>query len=44
MQNPQTFFMILKSVQSSQVKATLVGSLSYEATTGKYYAIFEMSD
>ena len=34
---------MIKTVQTSQLKATLVGSLNYEATTGRYYAIFTLS-
>jgi hypothetical protein len=33
---------MIKTVQTSQLKATLVGSLNYEATTGRYYAIFTL--
>jgi hypothetical protein len=34
---------MIKTVQTSQLKATLVGSLNFESTTGKYYAIFELT-
>lgn len=34
---------MIKTVQTSQLKATLTGSLNYESTTGKYYAIFELT-
>ena len=33
---------MIKTVQTANLKATLSGSLSYEATTGKYYAIFDL--
>jgi hypothetical protein len=33
---------MIKTVQTATLKATLLGSLSYEATTGKYYAIFDL--
>lgn len=33
---------MIKTVQTATLKATLQGSLSYEATTGKYYAIFDL--
>lgn len=35
---------MIKTVQTATLKATLDGSLSYESTTGKYYAVFELSD
>jgi hypothetical protein len=34
----------VKTVQTGQLKAVLVGALSYESTTGKYYAIFDLGD
>lgn len=34
----------VKTVQTNQLKAVLVGALSYESTTGKYYAIFDLGD
>ena len=33
---------MIKTVQTATLKATLQGSLSYESTTGKYYAIFDL--
>lgn len=35
---------MIKTVQTATLKATLDGSLSYESTTGKYYAVFELGD
>lgn len=35
---------MVKTVQTSQLKATMIGSLSYEATTGRYYALFSCSE
>jgi hypothetical protein len=34
----------VKTVQTSQLKGVLIGALSYESTTGKYYAIFDLGD
>ena len=35
---------MVKTVQTNLVKANLDGSLGYDATTGKYYAVFELGD
>lgn len=35
---------MVKTVQTSQLKATMRGSLSYETSTGKYYALFSCSE
>lgn len=34
---------MIKTVQTNQLKATLVGALNYEKTTGKYYALFTLN-
>lgn len=35
---------MIKTVQTATLKATLDGALSYEETNGRYYAIFELSN
>ena len=35
---------IVKTVQTGTLKATLRGALTYDSTTGKYYAIFELEN
>ena len=35
---------MVKTVQTGQLKATMRGSLSFEATTGRYYALFSCAD
>lgn len=35
---------MIKTVQTNQLKATLKGSLTFEATSGRYYALFSCSE
>lgn len=35
---------MVKTVQTATLKTILEGSLSYESTTGKYYAVFELAN
>ena len=35
---------MVKTVQTGQLKATMRGSLSYESTTGRYYALFSCAE